>query len=83
MTWKVVLTRGAEKNLDQVGGKQRKVLIRELQALEQNPKSGDTKKLAGLEAYRRRKGKFRIVFTMDAEIIIVHKIEQRSDNTYN
>ena len=82
MTWKVVLTRNAEKELDQVGDKERRILIRELEALEKNPRSGDTKKLAGLNAYRRRKGKFRIVFTTDAERIIIHKIEQRNDNTY-
>lgn len=82
MTWKVVLTRKAENQLDQLDDKSRKALIAELEALEKDPRSGDTKKLKSLPAFRRRKGKFRILFTMDGENIVVHKIELRSDHTY-
>jgi len=53
-----------------------------IESIEKLPKEGDIKKLKGKKVkniYRLRLGKFRIVFTLDKEIIKIIDINTRGD----
>lgn len=58
----------------------KKVLLK----METDPYGGDVVKLSGYDAYRKRVGTYRIIFTTsDAEaIVLVFDILRRNENTY-
>jgi mRNA-degrading endonuclease RelE of RelBE toxin-antitoxin system len=84
MAWDVALSRRAEKSLNGVPPADRVRLLASLQAMRQNPLLGDVVKLRGSEAFRRRVGSYRIIFSIDFRTLAVHidDILRRTSTTY-
>ncbi len=75
-----------EKLLKKLSGKQREQLTSLIEIILTGELSGmDLKKLKGrADAYRVRKGDFRIIFTMKSSVEIrIVAVERRMDTTYN
>ncbi len=87
MTWTVVLTRRAERRLQQVRGADLERLIAAIDQMAEAPHLGDTKALKGKHTglYRRRVGNWRIIFTIDDGILVVQVIDivRHSSTTYS
>lgn len=85
MSWNLVVTASAEKQLKRFP-EDIKLQIRDaLIEIAQNPFSGDEQKLQGLEStWRRRCGAYRIVYEVEISIrqIFVYRIVRRSSNSY-
>ncbi len=79
MSYKIVISKNALKFLSSQQQKQKERIIKAIYSL---PLYGDIKKLAGIEdTYRLRIGDFRILYTVNNEIltIFVIKIGNRGD----
>lgn len=65
MPWVLVVARSAKKQLERMSQKDRERLLAALVQMRANPFAGDMAQLSGLKgAYRRRVGKWRILFDM-------------------
>ena len=62
MNWTVALSDRAQKSLKSLPKADRARIIGALEAMEDDPLSGDVVKLKGTEAFRRRVGSYRIIF---------------------
>lgn len=85
MSWKVVLTRPAKKALDRLETKDRNLVVRALGAMENDPLSGDIRKLEGQrEGFRRRVGNWRLFFDilLEHRTVVVTDIARRTTTTY-
>ena len=85
MTWKLHVARSAEKELKRIPSKDRDRIISALQALCNNPFSGDIARLSNQPtAWRRRIGDWRIFYDLypDKQLIAVAAIRRRSSTTY-
>jgi mRNA interferase RelE/StbE len=85
MTWTVIVTKSAHKQLVKVPGKDRERIIDALIEMERDPQSGDVKHLSNYGVgFRRRVGVYRILFDLNIEAawIEVVSIERRGDDTY-
>lgn len=80
----VQLTKTAAKQLDKIPDKFAIPLLQDVQKLEENPRPDGCKKLKGRDAYRIRKGNYRVIYEIfDAKLIIdVITIAHRKD-VYN
>jgi mRNA-degrading endonuclease RelE of RelBE toxin-antitoxin system len=84
MEWTVVLAGPARKSLDRIPKADRKRILTALDQMQQDPFTGDVRKLQGLPGFRRRVGNWRIffeIFTGRAELVI-SAIERRTSTTY-
>jgi mRNA interferase RelE/StbE len=84
MTHQVQLTRQAAKHLAKITTKDQARLKRALEKMKTDPFSGDVVKLVGYDAYRRRVGSYRIIFSLDESriVILVLDILRRNEKTY-
>jgi mRNA interferase RelE/StbE len=85
MTWTVIVTRSAQKQLAKISGKDRARLIVALTEMEHDPQTGDVKHLTNYGVgFRRRVGVYRILFDLNVEDMWVEvvSIERRGDDTY-
>jgi len=59
----------------------RRRIIRRIESLADNPRPPGALKLSGLERYRIRQGRYRILYTIEDTVLIVHviKIGDRKD----
>lgn len=78
--YKLRIKKSAAKELESIPRKtDRRRVISRIQALAENPRPHDCKKLSGSERYRIRQGSYRIIYAIeDADLIIyVVKIGDR------
>jgi mRNA interferase RelE/StbE len=77
--FKVFIEKKAEKELEDIENKFRKLVLKRLKTLEKGfLRELDIKKLKGFENhYRLRVGKFRILFYLEGNKIIVYRIAPR------
>ena len=85
MTWELLLAGPATKALKRMPAADRRRVLAVLDAMEQDPFSGDIVRLTAQPvAWRRRVGHWRILF--DAELeqhrVLVHDIVRRTSTTY-
>jgi mRNA interferase RelE/StbE len=82
--YKILLTRQATKHLSTVEKQDVDRIKKALQTMKTEPFSGDVVKLSGYDAYRRRVGKFRILFSLEESTvtILVLDILRRNEKTY-
>lgn len=61
--------------------KDRQRIVKRIQSLETNPRPRGSQKLSGKERYRIRQGRYRIVYAIEAEELVVYvvKIGHRKD----
>lgn len=82
--YSVSLTRQAEKHFRKIPKNDRERLKTVLQQMTTSPLDGDLVKLSGHDAYRRRVGNYRIIFSIfDTELtILVFDTVRRNEKTY-
>lgn len=79
--YKVFIKRSAQKALSRIGNEQRDAIIKKIKGLEENPRPGQSKKLKGRDAYRLRIGRYRVIYEIEGEklIVLVVAIGHRGD----
>ena len=84
MEWNVVLAGPAGKSLKKIPVGDRKRILDAFNEMQQNPFSGDIKKLQGLPGFRRRVDNWRILFEVFPENrrVVVAAVERRTSTTY-
>lgn len=86
MTWRLILSRQAEKELRSAPAADRARLWEALQEMQSSPFAGDLARLkgAGDRRFRRRVGSWRIIFSLDpnSRTVVVGDILLRSSTTY-
>lgn len=70
------IKRSARKELESIATKaDRQRVIKRIQSLADNPRPPGALKLSGLERYRIRQGRFRILYTIEDTALIVQVIK--------
>ena len=85
MKWELLLTGPARKALKRIPAADRRRVLAALDAMEQDPFSGDIVRLkAQSVAWRRRVGDWRILFDIEREKrrVLVHDVVRRTSTTY-
>lgn len=79
--YSVLVTRSAEREIERLPTPVRRLVVRRIQALAGNPRPHGSQKLAGEDKYRIRQGDYRIVYTIEDEIVTVTivRVAHRSD----
>lgn len=81
-SYDVRLKRSALKELTRVASRaHRRLLVRRIDSLAEDPRPPGCEKLTGRSAYRVRQGEYRIVYTVDdaGQAVVVVKIGHRRD----
>ena len=76
------IKKSARKELESIPTKtDRRRIIRRIESLADNPRPQGALKLSGRERYRIRQGRYRILYTIEDTLLIVHviKIGDRKD----
>lgn len=72
-----------KKALQKLSKKDRTVVLDIIESLLRGETNSlDIKKLRGLELYRVRKGRVRVIYYIEDEKPVVYKIDLRKENTY-
>jgi mRNA interferase RelE/StbE len=81
MSYRVILPRSVQKELDRLAEEIRERILERLVELEANPRPSDVKKLKGRPAWRIRIGDYRVIYEIhDRELhILVITIGHRRD----
>jgi mRNA interferase RelE/StbE len=80
----VIITKTAQKQLDKLPRLVTELLFETMIALADDPRPPGCKKLKGHEAYRIRKGDYRIIYEIQDDILIVKIIAAgHRKNVYN
>ena len=67
------IKKSACKELDSVATKaDRQRIVKRIEALADDPRPAGAVKLSGLERYRIRQGRYRILYTIEDKVLIVH-----------
>lgn len=79
--YKIFFKKSVEKDLNRIGKNELKKIIARITALADNPRPPGCEKLTGLERYRIRQGRYRILYSIqDYELTIwVVKVAHRKD----
>ncbi|NNL55946.1 MAG: type II toxin-antitoxin system RelE/ParE family toxin [Woeseia sp.] len=76
------IKKSARKELANIPTKaDRRRIITRIESLAENPRPTGSQKLSGQQRYRVRQGRYRILYTIEDDILIVHviKIADRKD----
>ncbi len=85
MNWTVVVVKAAQKQFERLPAKDQDKIAAVLQAMADDPFSGDIMKLEGEQSrWRRRVGNYRIFFFVHKEprIVSINAILRRTSTTY-
>lgn len=80
--YSVLIKASAVKEIESIGSKRdRQAIVSLIEALAENPRPHGCEKLSGQEKYRLRKGRYRVVYSIgDQELIVfVVKVGHRKD----
>jgi len=80
--YSVRIKKSARKELESIATKaDRRRVIKRIESLADNPRPSDALKLSGRERYRIRQGRYRILYTIEDRVLVVHviKIGDRKD----
>jgi mRNA interferase RelE/StbE len=79
--YKIKIKPSAVKELEKIPKKDLQKLTKMIQSLSINPRPHGCEKLSGQERYRVRKGNYRIIYSIEDDILIVYviKIGHRKD----
>ena len=69
--YKIEIKRSAAKELEKITPKDRDRIIEKIQALSEDPRPPQSKKLSGEEKYRIRQGDYRVLYQIYDEVITV------------
>jgi mRNA interferase RelE/StbE len=84
MNFTVYVSNRAQRNLKGIPATDLKRIMAALEAMQQDPLSGDVVKLKGTDAFRRRVGNYRIIFSINFKQLAVGIIDilRRTTTTY-
>ena len=72
-SYKILIKRSAQKEIQAVGTKRdRQRIVKRIQDLALEPRSQGSEKLSGSPFYRVRQGKYRIVYEIQDDLLIIH-----------
>jgi len=80
--YRLLIKASAAKELKAVPNKKdRQRVVKRIQGLEENPRPRGSHKLSGRERYRIRQGPYRIVYSIEADELVVYvvKVGHRKD----
>ncbi|MFH1673540.1 MAG: type II toxin-antitoxin system RelE/ParE family toxin [Pseudomonadota bacterium] len=79
--YKIFFKRSVEKDLKAIPGKDLGRILGRIKALAKDPRPAGCEKLTGHERYRLRQGRYRIVYSIQDDVLTVWvvKIGQRKD----
>ena len=79
--YKIEIKKSAYKELKSIPKKDLKRILTKIESLSHNPRPNDCKKLSALERYRIRQGNYRILYSIESEILTIYvvKIGHRKD----
>ncbi|MFN8177507.1 MAG: type II toxin-antitoxin system RelE/ParE family toxin [bacterium] len=80
-SYRLLIKTSAVKELESLPQKDRRRIVRRVQALAENPRPPGAEKLTGVELYRVRQGDYRVLYEIAdaAETITVIKVGNRRD----
>lgn len=80
-SYNVLIRRSAEKEIGRLPLRVRRAVVERISALADDPRPRGCVKLSGEEKYRVRQGAYRIVYTVDDDVItvVVVRVAHRSD----
>jgi mRNA interferase RelE/StbE len=79
--YRVEIKKSAAKEIERLPSKDRRAILEKIESLSENPRPYDCKKLSAQEKYRVRCGDYRILYSIEDDIltIIVVKVGHRKD----
>ena len=79
--YKIEIKRSAFKELEKIPQKDLKRIVLKIESLANNPRPPGIEKLSGLERYRIRQGNYRILYSIEDDVLTVYvvKIGHRKD----
>ncbi len=79
--YQVELRRAGYKDLQDIPADYARLIARHIDALEQNPRPPDAKKLKGGAGYSLRIGTYRVLYDLDdkAKIVTIYRIKHRRE----
>jgi mRNA interferase RelE/StbE len=69
--YRIVITRSAAKELEDIPRKDRAKIVAKIQTLASDPRPSGSEKLAGDDKYRLRQGNYRVLYHIDDDAIVV------------
>jgi mRNA interferase RelE/StbE len=79
-SYRIEIKRSAVKELEAIPAKDRRRIATKIQALASNPRPAGCEKLSGHDKYRIRQGNYRILYTIEDDVLVVTvKIGDRRD----
>jgi mRNA interferase RelE/StbE len=80
-SYRIEIKRSAAKELEAIPAKDRRRVATKIQALAGNPRPAGCEKLSGHDKYRIRQGNYRILYTIEDDVLLVTviKIGDRRD----
>ncbi len=70
-SYRIEIKRSAVKELEAVPAKDRRRITTKIQALAGNPRPAGCEKLSGHDKYRIRQGNYRILYTIEDDVLVV------------
>jgi mRNA interferase RelE/StbE len=79
--YSVLISRPAEREIERLPVSVRRLIVRRIASLSDDPRPVGSRKLAGDDKYRVRQGDYRIIYTIEDErvTVIVVRVAHRSD----
>ncbi len=79
--YRVEIKKSAVKEIEHLPNKDMKAVLERIESLSENPRPHDCKKLSAQEKYRARCGDYRILYSIEDDILIVFvvKVGHRKD----
>jgi mRNA interferase RelE/StbE len=81
-SYRIRIKRSAVKELESIGNRaDRRRIVQRIQSLADDPRPPGSQKLSGRDRYRLRQGRYRILYSILNEILVVHvvRIAHRKD----
>jgi len=84
VSYQVRLRQAVQKQLDRLGENDYAIIAEAISALEQEPRPTGVKKLAESGLWRRRVGRYRVVYGIDGgkNLVVVVRVARRAEDTY-
>ncbi len=73
--YKIEFKQSAYKELKSIPKKDLKRILTKIESLSDNPRPNDCKKLSALERYRIRQGNYRILHSIENEILTIYIVK--------
>ncbi len=79
--YEIVIKKSAIKELNKIPKKDLKKVVSKIKSLSNNPRPKGCEKLTGIERYRIRQGNYRVLYSIEDDILTVYvvKIGDRKD----